>query len=254
MWNRYLNFESHHAPQHKISVVKALYNRAELLPNSNDHKKEEKDHLFNVLKSNGYPKNFIHHHKTAKKKPEREDDESKGFAILPYVKGATEKIQRVLSAFNIKSAAKPTTTLRDILSKPKDIVQQDQRTGIIYKIPCDDCNVVYIGERGRSFSTRKKEHMACVRLDKTEKSALADHANRTGHNIAWEESSILATEPHCIQRRWLEAVHITGNKNCLFNKNNGRELPDNYRDLLGKLTFKLNFSLLYKSLCHLYLG
>ena len=33
----------------------------------------------------------------------------------------------------------------------------DQR-GIVYKIPCLDCTVVYIGETGRSFKTRGKEY------------------------------------------------------------------------------------------------
>lgn len=193
----------------------------------------EKKHLNQVLKSNGYPSKFIYRHNKGSSKEHDENPEPpKGYAVLPYVKGATEKIQRVLHGFKIKSAAKPVSTLKGLLSRPKDPVPQEQKTGVIYQIPCQDCDVVYIGETGRAFATRKKEHMTCVRLDKCDKSALADHANHTGHDIAWQESSILAQEPRWIQRRWLEAIKISKNKNCLFNKNSGRTLPDSYKELL----------------------
>ena len=36
---------------------------------------------------------------------------------------------------------------------------------VVYKIPCLDCTGVYIGETGRSFKTRPKEHQRDVKPD-----------------------------------------------------------------------------------------
>ena len=151
---------------------------------------------------------------------------------MPYVRGATEKIQRVLRSNNIMTTVKPVATLRQMLSKPKDQIPTERKTGVIYEIPCRDCDATYIGETGRSLKTRQKEHMACVRLDKCDKSALAEHANTTGHEILWDGTKIIGYEHRWLQRRWLEAIKIASNENSLCsNRDNGRIIPDNYSTL-----------------------
>jgi len=117
---------------------------------------------------------------------------------------------------------KPEVTLRRILSHPKDKVSLEKKVCNVYSIPCGDCNVKYIGETGRSLKTRRKEHEAAVRLLKTEKSALAEHANSTGHAIDWANTSILQGEPKYHQRKWWEACSIAKDKYILFNRDNGR--------------------------------
>jgi len=39
----------------------------------------------------------------------------------------------------------------------------DSHTNVVYKIPCADCSWCYIGETGRAFSTRRKEHIRNVK-------------------------------------------------------------------------------------------
>ena len=58
------------------------------------------------------------------------------------------------------------------MSKVKDKV-------VIYSIPCNDCKMQYVGQTGRVFLMRKKEHISSVKNFKTEKSALAEHADCT---------------------------------------------------------------------------
>ena len=48
----------------------------------------------------------------------------------------------------IISELKPFPTFRQLLSQPKDKVPELQRSGVIYKIPCTNCSVVYIGQTG----------------------------------------------------------------------------------------------------------
>ena len=76
------------------------------------------------------------------------------------------------------------------MSRPKDTIEKERRTGVVYEIPCADCDVKYIGETGRALKTRQKGHMASVRLGKTKTSALAEHAHLNNHNIHWNDSRL----------------------------------------------------------------
>jgi len=161
-------------------------------------KSDERMHINKSLANNGYPRRFIRNYSetsTNKKKSANDDNEEpKGIAILPYVKETTERISRVLSRYKVKTCVKPYKTLRDSLSKPKDPIEKQQQTGVVYSIPCNECDTVYIGETKRALRTRQKEHQAAVRLNQPEKSALANHALSSGHNINWLETSILAKD------------------------------------------------------------
>lgn len=226
--DKYLDFTSHHPPRHMASVVRTLAHRKDTLLQDEATKQEEHKHIMTSLKQNGYPANFIKKHsniQNRKKDSQKEDQQPKGFAVLPYVKGTTERISRVLTQNKIKTCVKPHKTLKQILSRPKDPVRKEKQTGIVYSIPCDECEVEYIGETGRALETRKREHQAAVRLMKKERSALAEHCCETGHAIKWDSTKILNKEQKWHQRKWAEAWQISKNKSSIFNKDSGRILP-----------------------------
>ena len=45
-----------------------------------------------------------------------------------------------------------------MLPSLKDKINKFDQRGVVYKISCLDCTGVYIGETGRSFKIRRKEH------------------------------------------------------------------------------------------------
>ena len=51
----------------------------------------------------------------------------------------------------------------NMLPSIKDKINKFDQRGVVYKIPCSDCTGVYIGETGRSFKTRRKEHQRDVK-------------------------------------------------------------------------------------------
>ena len=65
---------------------------------------------------------------------------------IPYIKGTSETISRLLQPYNIRVAHKPTTTLRHLLTNVKDRDEPNNRQGAVYKIKCSDCQASYIGE------------------------------------------------------------------------------------------------------------
>jgi len=57
-----------------------------------------------------------------------------------------------------KSLHKTLKTLKDLMPKMKDKIYPNQQRRTVYKIPCKDCDGIYISETGRAFQTHLKEH------------------------------------------------------------------------------------------------
>ena len=66
-------------------------------------------------------------------------------ATIPYIKGISENISRILQPLNIRVAHKPITTPRQLLTNVKDKDAPRNRQGAVYKIDCSDCLASYIG-------------------------------------------------------------------------------------------------------------
>ena len=75
-----------------------------------------------------------------------------------YTQGVSEAVTRILSDINVQVHMKPFRTLRRILSHPKDRIPDDDKSSVVYKINCRDCDASYVGETGRALKTRVSEH------------------------------------------------------------------------------------------------
>ena len=118
----------------------------------------------------------------------------------------THKIARILNKNNIMTSFKPLETIKKKMRSVKDQVDHTQFRGV-YKITCS-CNISYIGETGRSFHTRLKEHGADIRKEWICSSALAEHVAKTKHHICLEDTTILAKEDHYFKIKFREALEI----------------------------------------------
>ena len=58
---------------------------------------------------------------------------------------------------------RPHTKLRGQVVHAKDKLLKEKASGVVYQIPCKNCNQVYIGETGRTLATRLQEHKDDVR-------------------------------------------------------------------------------------------
>ena len=92
------------------------------------------------------------------------------------------------------------------MNSVKDDPDHLQQKGV-YKIKCS-CGDCYIGETGRTFKIRFKEHGADIRLGRIKTSALVEHSNKTFHHICLEEAVIIAKENHHFKRKIREALEI----------------------------------------------
>ena len=108
-------------------------------------------------------------------------------ATIPYAKGTSETIQRILQPYNIRVAHKPITTLRQLLTKVKGKDKPNCRQGAVYKIKCCDCQATYIGETGRNLNARLTEHKRATRNGDIN-NHIVEHPLQTNHSIDWDSS------------------------------------------------------------------
>ena len=151
------------------------------------------------------------------------------YLTLPYIKGVTEPLTRVLKKHDITVVNKPLITLQQQFPAPKFRPSLESQTNVVYKIPCGDCSWCYIGETGRAFNTRKKEHLRNVKTA-AKGSRIANHVWANSHAIDFDNASII-DKGGFRTRKILEAWHSKLTPNA---DNNSCPLPGQYNILFNK--------------------
>ena len=100
----------------------------------------------------------------------------------------------------------------------KTAIKDEEKKGVVYEVPCGECEQVYIGEIGRNLKERLKEHQHAVKKENP-KNGIATHACQQQHEVNWNTAKVLCTEQHYWKRKVLEALHIwqqpnTSNLDC----------------------------------------
>ena len=131
---------------------------------------------------------------------------------IPYVRHLSECIQRIIAPLKIHTCFRPHHTLRQALTRLKDPTPLEQRTGVVYRIPCGMCQNVYIGQRSRTLKHRLAEHRRALRSGEAALSAVAEHAIKEDHTIKWDDAEVVNHAPRYWQRCALEAWHIRSEK------------------------------------------
>ena len=231
--NRYLPFSSHHPLPQKLTIPQTLFSRADNLIRDNKEKTKEIHNIIKTLKDNGFPRNHCNHHQYLKNNKHTQTAQYQTYTSIPYVRGVSEPIKRILTQVGIGVALKPINTLSTIIRKPKDPVCFDKTSGLVYEIACRDCDAVYIGETGRSIRTRTLEHARAVRNMDIEGSALCKHVVDCDHFIDWDNPKVLKRENHGGKRRLAESYLINKKSQTenVLNRNDGSTLPSVYQVL-----------------------
>ena len=111
---------------------------------------DEIKHLNTVFIKNNYNTDFIERN-TYNRPNDSSNNSYTTTATIPYVRGTSETIARILRPYSIRVAHKPIFTLRRLLTHVKGKDKPEDRPGAVYKIYCSDCQATYIGETGRNL-------------------------------------------------------------------------------------------------------
>ena len=145
-----------------MGVIRTLINRCEEIVTEEEDKEEERGTIMKALEACGYPRWTVTNVKEMEKKEQKKgynkrenDTKMKEMVVLPYVRGASEKLARIFKKRGIVTAIKPHSTLKSLLVHPKD--KTDPKEGV-YTIDGKGCDKKYIGETKRKLKVRVKEH------------------------------------------------------------------------------------------------
>ena len=113
--DRLLVQSSYNPTFHKVSTLRILTRRAQLVCDSPDRPQNETDYLNNVFSKNNYNKDFVRRKTHSNRDSNTQTNGNSGpvtTVTIPYIRSTSETIARILQPYNIRVAHKPITTLR----------------------------------------------------------------------------------------------------------------------------------------------
>ena len=111
--------------------------------------------------------------------------------IIPYFLDLSHKIKGCFKKAGYEVSLRPPPTLRSVLSKKKP--ERIAWLGLVYCIPCSNCNWSYVGETGRTLRESLTEHKRAVR-NMSATCEISNHVLETGHGIHWNGAHTLSHE------------------------------------------------------------
>ena len=212
---------SNHPWQHKMASFHSMVNRLVKIPMN----KKDFDNERNIIKClairNGYKHNLVDkliNRAQLKKKQEVIPDniQNKEFLCVPYSSILNKPIRKTFEGSNYKMSYKTRNNSFKLIQKFSNNRQDQQEDKFdkagIYKIKCKECPKYYIGQTGRSFSCRYKEHIQAIKSNNrtTQRSMFAEHILNSDHQYGKLEEcmDVLGYETKGEKMNAKEELHI----------------------------------------------
>ena len=96
-------------------------------------------------------------------------------ASFKFTHEITNHLKPIFKQHDIQLVFSNDNKLKNLLGNAKDKCDEHQKSGI-YKLLCDFCSKVYIGQSRRKILTRYREHCSHIKYNRPTKSAVAEHA------------------------------------------------------------------------------
>lgn len=153
--DNYLHLHSHHPLTHKIAVTCTLISRAQSVCSSAPVWWDEERHI--VQSSEIIPSSSHHPEHFARQQPLPNIERQKAILCNSVHLEALWVIRQVLTPLRIRTCSRPHQTLSQVLVHPKDPFPPDQLKGVLYRIPCSDCGLTYVGQTAGAYSSSPHE-------------------------------------------------------------------------------------------------
>jgi len=214
---RCINYISCHPMKYKLNTITNLIDQAILLSDRTFHV-ANLEIVKNILLNNCYPielicKKINERVNTIKKSKIKAMDRSNSICnfnnglVLPYIKGISKGIKRAVGN-NISVRYTIPKKLDRIIKKGKDRLDTTLNTDVVYKIECNDCDKLYIGQTKRHLGTRIKEHSNNIKNSAGNYSVVTNHKLEENHDFKWKEPIILHKERNRRKREIAEMFFI----------------------------------------------
>ncbi|BHF84624.1 hypothetical protein SprV_0902777500 [Sparganum proliferum] len=199
-----LSFHSNHPVAHKRSCVKTLFKRIQTHCSKPEDRAREARYLRDQFVQNGYPRAFISRCLRGRHQRTRTSTPPTIWHSLPYIKGVSEATERIAAELGVGIAHRPKATMRNRVMKIKDRLKPEEQSGVVYRIPCQNCPCNYTGQTGRMLGSRIHEHKLAVRRGDA-LSQVAAHTYEMGHEFNFAATKIVAHAGNKTGRELIEA-------------------------------------------------
>jgi len=130
-----------------------------------------------------------------------------------------------------------TKTVKQLFTNIKDKDEKMRKSNVVYKIKCNFCESVYVGQTKQYLQKRVGQHKYDCKMhniNKTEKTALASHRFKENHTFNFEETKIVDIEQNWYKRNISEMIHIELDNNNINYKTDTQNLNSFYKSILTK--------------------
>ena len=100
-------------------------------------------------------------------------------------------------------AFRTSNNIHKFLREKQDLPPQKQSG--VYRLKCENCPAFYIGQTGREFEVRYKEHLPKIKATSNQKSNFAQHLVLNNHNYTNFETNLQVIHV-CNKVRYLNAL------------------------------------------------
>lgn len=204
--------KSNHPIQHKLATFHSMLHRLINTPLSEKDFNIELNIIKQIAVNNGYSHTIIEKMLSKKLKTKAVSevypiikDKKQSFKVLTHFGKASTQVKNYLSQKNINIAFKTNNSLGKRLKNSKSKTNKNNKSGI-YQLKCGSCPKIYIGQTGRSCSTRIKEHKSSF-LNKKSNSNYANHLLEENH-VFDDNYKILHIENKGQKMNFLECLEI----------------------------------------------
>lgn len=181
-----LHIKSNHPEQHKRAAFNCYVNRALKIPNTPANKIKEMKIIEQIAIENGYNKRWLKQiiDKNMAPKIKSPNTEEKKFVTFTYINKQTDKITQLFrNKFKLNIAYRTNNKIGQKLGKHNLNHSNIFDKSGVYRLNCNEqgCFKQYVGQSGREFKIRFKEHKQSVRHGRP--SAFGTHAFDADHKF-----------------------------------------------------------------------
>lgn len=181
---------SMHCDKYKMSFFHSMLNRMVKITLTSDKIEREILILKDIAVNNGYQPAIVDriHQKIVSKKSnslneitlQKGGTYNKPYFNIRYLGKISETIERAFRKVNVAVSFKNCNNIEKSLIHSVEEVDVFSKSGV-YRICCSDCDLMYIGQTGRSFKERYNEHTA---LKAVKHSAFKEHLRTSNHTVS----------------------------------------------------------------------
>lgn len=209
---RIINFFSNQPKHFKINTAKSLLRNWIKLSDFSFHKEIESEFRI-ILERNNYPTNFINSiinsYSIQHTPPANPPHQRVSYFSIPFIGTPSVMIKKYLESLN--SSTKVTFSGYNCnvkyFSKVKDKVPLGKLSGLVYSVPCNNCDNSYVGETVQWLESRLNQHKRDVENQRNN-TALCEHTSETGHSFNFSKTSVLCFETNEKKRKMRECIEI----------------------------------------------